>query len=467
MWEITLHHQGEVGLSAQIYQYFKAYILSGQMAQGEALPSTRELAGELHVSRNTVCVAYDMLWTEGFIVNRQGAPSRVADGLAISASQTGEKERREDEPPKPILWDFRSGQPDLATFPWNTWRMMVKQAADSLPPDTLAYTGPKGYEPLCEEIAGWLLRSRGMEVAAEDVFITSGATQALYVLAQILQKGALPFALENPSHPGLRTVLEDRAIPILRMPVDGQGADVDVLSGKKVAAAYVTPSHQFPLGGILPAARRAALLRMAAEQDFYIIEDDYDSEFRYAGAPVSPIYAMDSLRVVYIGTFSKTMFPALRVGFAVLPKALQSKWRHVRTFMDVQNPVLEQAALAQFLLQRKLDKHVRRMRRLYGDKRAALLTAIQQTFGDAATARGDASGLHLALQFPGRSFGTDFTLHCRDAGIRIARVSKYCFSTQEHTDTLLLGYGHLDAAGIAGGVRALGRLLQNVAETRD
>ncbi|MFH1879428.1 MAG: PLP-dependent aminotransferase family protein, partial [Bacillota bacterium] len=421
---------------------------------------TRELATELGVSRNTVYAAYDMLWTEGFIVNRQGAPSRAADGLQMNPARTAGSAPKQTQTKPDIRWDFKTGQPDLSAFPWKAWNETLKNAADSLSARQFAYSGPKGYEPLCGEIARWLLRARGMEAEPQDVFITSGSTQALYLLVDILHRDGRDFGLENPSHPGIRTVIEDKGYPICFVPVDGQGADVSALDGRELSAAYVTPSHQFPLGGILPASRRAALIRMAAEKDFYIIEDDYDSEFRYAGLPVSPLYAMDSARVIYVGTFSKTLFPALRLGFAVLPKALQAKWRHSRTYMDMQNPILEQAALANFLRTRRMDKHIRRMKRVYGEKRDTLLDAIRAAFGNAAIPWGDASGLHTALQFPGHAFGPPFIGRCADAGIRISPVSQYCASGDEHTDKLLLGYGHLQAEQIREGIVKLLQLIQ-------
>lgn len=463
MWGIILQDNKEIGLARQIFISLKERILTGQIPQGEALPSTRELAKGLGVSRNTVCEAYDMLWTEGFIVSRQGAPSRVADGLQIQSIQQSERAQNTDKILPAILWDFKTGQPDLSLFPWQTWNKMINDAAGSLSARQLEYSGPKGYEPLCEEIARWLLRSRSMEVSPEDIFITSGATQALHLLVEILHKENHVFALENPSHPGIRTVISDKGYPLHWMPVDSKGADITSLHGKNISAVYVTPSHQFPLGGILPANRRAALIRMAIEKDFYVIEDDYDSEFRYGGSPVTPIYAMNSSHVVYVGTFSKTVFPALRLGFAVLPKPLQAKWRHYRNYMDVQNPILEQAALTEFLRRRKLDKHVQRMRHIYGEKREALLKSLEMTFGDSAYPWGDASGLHVALQFPGFEFGSKFALRCKSAGIRVSPLAQYCVSRNDQKDKLLLGYGHLNSTQIQEGIKALRQVIMNEA----
>ncbi|AKL94736.1 transcriptional regulator GntR family [Clostridium aceticum] len=458
MWGIELQKKSKISLARQIFLSLKQRILTGEIAQGEELPSTRELAKGLGVSRNTVCDAYDMLLTEGFIVSRQGALSRVAEGLHIVQKEVVSlKEHKKEH--VPVRWDFKTGQPDLSLFPWPLWSQMIRHATNTLSAQQLEYSGPKGYEPLCQEIAHWLMRNRSIDVNPEDIFITSGATQAFHLLVDILYKEDYAFALENPSHPGIHTVLQDRGHLLQWMPVDQQGANISCIRDKDISAVYVTPSHQFPLGGILPATRRAALIRLASEKDFYVIEDDYDSEFRYSGAPVSPIYSMDSSRVVYVGTFSKTLFPSLRIGFTILPKPLQAKWKHYRNFMDVQNPVLEQVALTEFLRKRKMDKHIQHMRRIYAEKRNVLLNAVEHSFCNAVQFWGDASGLHVALQFPGMEFTKEFMLSCQNAGIRIQAVSQYCSVQNNHTDKLLMGYGHLNNTQIRKGVKALFQLI--------
>ncbi|WP_242974352.1 PLP-dependent aminotransferase family protein [Lacrimispora amygdalina] len=302
-----------------------------------------------------------------------------------------------------------------------------------------------------------------MEVNPEDIFITSGATQAFYLLVDILYKNERPFCLENPSHPAIRTVINDRNYPLCFMPADRQGADDSWIKERDLSAVYLTPSHQFPLGGILPALRRASFIRLAAEKDYYIIEDDYDSEYRYCGSPVTPLYSLDPSRVIYVGTFSKTLFPALRIGFAVLPKELQKKWRHYRNYLDVQNPILEQAALAEFLRSRKMDNHIRHMRKVYAKKRETLLQSAKEAFGSQIRAWGDESGLHVALEFPEMKFGKDFVSDCRNNGIQIQTVSQYCSDESCHADKLLLGYGHLNEKEIHEGIAALKSLIVSFA----
>ncbi|MBS7526632.1 PLP-dependent aminotransferase family protein [Fusibacter paucivorans] len=462
MWGITVNRDDEMTLSRQIFTAFRDQILAGELEQGEILPSTRALSIDLGVSRNTVSEAYEMLWTEGFIVTQQGAQSRVADGLVITRNVPEAVQKPIAMKQVPIEWHFKTGQPDLSLFPKTQWRKMIREAVDDFSTPDLTYSGPKGYEPLCEAISKWLMRSRNMHVPIEDIFITAGATQAFFLLVEILKREGCAFALENPSHPAMRTAVTDSGSMIQWMTVTQSGIETTALKKVPIAAVYTTPSHQFPLGGILQASTRAELIRLAAECDFYIIEDDYDSEYRYFGAPISPIYAMDASRVIYVGTFSKTLFPALRIGFAVIPKSLQTKWRHFRNYLDVQNPILEQMALAKFLNTRKMDKHIQHMRRIYAAKRQILLEAIEEQFDCQVLPWGDASGLHLALQFPGHAFNDHFIERCRMRGLFVQTVQQYCTSELQHQDKLLLGYGHLRETTIKEGIAVLKEMIQQM-----
>lgn len=439
----------------QIFNQLRAQILNGTLREGEALVSTRQLAQELAVSRSTVVEAYDMLLSEGFLESRQGAQTVVAAGVAMQMPH---------EPialpnPKPqqvIRADFSTGRPDLSSFPRALWQRTLSQSMQTLSAADYGYTGPEGYAPLRAEIAAWLARSRGIAVRAEDVFVTAGATHALHILAELLCAGGSSVILEDPCHKGLYDTIKAANCGVIPIPADDHGMQTDLLKpDARARMIYVTPSHQFPLGGILPAARRTALIRFAREQNIYIVEDDYDSEFRYVGAPISPLYSLDSQRVVYVGTFSKSMFPALRIGFALLPKDLQSRWRYLRTHNDVQNPVFEQAALAAFLQLRALDRHIRTMRKRYAARRQTLISALQANFGEACTICGDVSGLHLAAQWHGLCFRDDFQAFCKRRGIVVRTIESHCIEKGKHQDQLVLGYGHLEPDAIESGVKFL------------
>jgi GntR family transcriptional regulator/MocR family aminotransferase len=464
MWGILLERHSEVTLARQLYQAFRQQMLQGRLQPGDTLPSTRELAKELTISRNTACEAYEMLTAEGYIVSRQGAPTRVAEGLIletitpVSQQPSGKKLH----PTGSFPADFRTGLPDLRRFPRYRWSQLVHQASEQLAPDQWGYTGPEGLPALREQIAAWLLRSKGLAVEAQDIFITAGATHALHILAELLATEKRPeIIVEDPCHKGMLRVLQRNNFRIRPVRADEQGLDTAALPKSEACAVYVTPSHQFPLGGILPAGRRAALISFAREQDLYLIEDDYDSEFRYSGSPIAPLYALDPQRVIYVGTFSKILFPALRIGYVILPRPLQQHWCRLRLYTDVQNPPFEQAALAEFLSTRKLDRHLQSMRRLYGQRRQILLQALTDTFGNGWKAWGDDAGLHLALEFPGKCFDQNFAHNGRQLGLRITPVDDHSIIKGKHLEKLLLGYGHLEPQEIRQGITLLAKCIRN------
>lgn len=456
MLGIELHRNSGISLARQIYQALRNQMTEGRLKQGEALPSTREMARHLSVSRNTVCEAYEMLSSEGFIESRQGSQTRVANGLLLEKTDLPVENIEESGPSTfSYLVDFRTGQPDLRYFPKSLWLQYIRKASEDLPQEQWGYSGTEGIPALRKAIADWVFRSKGMTVSSQDIFVTSGATQALHLLAELLSVYGKDILMEDPCHIGMLRVLQGKGFNILPVPVDKQGLQTDSLKRNSACAIYVTPSHQFPLGGILPATRRAALIRFARENDLFIIEDDYDSEFRYCGPPVAPLCTMDPQRVIYVGTFSKILYPALRIGYVVLPHKFHSQWRYLRRHVDVQNPPFEQAALAEYLRTRKLDRHVRQMRKLYGQRREILLQVMEEKFGRVWHPWGDASGLHLALEFPGFHFDESFTLRCKESGIRITPVDYHSIHKGVHLDKLLLGYGHLEAKEIRKGVTLL------------
>ncbi|UQZ90276.1 PLP-dependent aminotransferase family protein [Deltaproteobacteria bacterium Smac51] len=456
MLGLRLKKNGEIALYRQLYQQLRDQMLSGGLQGGEALPSTRTLAESLSISRNTVVEAYELLQAEGFIESRPGAPTRVVPGLDIGRPLNEEKpEPKEKRTGVSTRVNFKTGQPDLRLFPKYLWNKLTSRVLTDLPPEEFGYRRVEGHPRLRAEIADWLRRSRGLTADAEDIFISSGATQALFILADLLNRPGRAFAIESPSHPGFRSILNFRQYPVKPVPVDENGLRVKSLPNL-LSAVYVTPSHQFPLGGIMEAARRTELIRLARANDFFIIEDDYDSEFRYHGPPVSPIHSLDNSRVIYVGTFSKSVFPALRVGFVILPRQFQAGWIERRRYLDVHNPVLEQLTLAEFMRLRKIDRHIRQMRSGYAAKRKILLDEVTGLFRGQARLMGDAAGLHAVMELPDFMFDDTFIQRCRGQGLLVQNLKNYspdCFD--EHRDKLLLGYGHLAADEIRLGLRIL------------
>ncbi len=463
MWNLNLSRNSEWSLARQIYRQVSSLILDGRLAGGEALPSTRELARDLGVSRHTVSEAYEMLLAEGYLCCSQGAPTRVAPDISrqrqLSADRSGSPAHAGSEANqrhrRPIRYDFRTGRPDLSQFPLASWRKAAGAAVAELDLANWGYADAAGLPALRAEIAAWLFRSRGMTVAPDDVFITAGATHALCIAVDLLGGPGRPVMMEDPCHIGLYQVLQSRHMPVIPLEIDQHGILAAGLDHPEAAAIYVTPSHQFPIGGILPAGRRSALIQSACRYGQYILEDDYDSEFRYGGEPVSPLWSLAPDRVIYIGTFSKTLFPAIRIGYAIVPSVLQKQWRFLRTHMDVQNPPFEQAALAGFLRSRQFDRHVRRMRRIYAGKRNLLLQGLHMRFGDNLQVLGDAAGLHVAVALPDCRLPDDIIRKAREQGIRLATARHHSIRQTAFADTLILGFGHLEREALPAAVEVL------------
>ncbi len=461
MFGIVLDRKIEIPLKRQIYERIRELITNGELKAGDILVSTRELADILNVSRSTVVEAYEMLIAEGYVQSRQGAPTRVSDGLTIEKTSAAPAGNR-SKPHRILKADFSTGRPDLRLFPQYQWRQVLSKASRELPTELYGYTGPEGLLSLRSEIAAWLKRSRGFSAREDDIFITAGATHALYLLTELLCSDKSAVLMEDPCHSGLLHTFVGKRRRIIPAPVDASGMQTWSLpQSGEAGAVYVTPSHQFPLGGILPAARRAALVRYAREKNIYIIEDDYDSEFRYAGDPVAPLAAMGPQRVVYVGTFSKVFFPALRIGYVILPAPLHARWRDLRTHTDIQNPPFSQAALAEFIRSGKLESHIRKMRRTYGRRREALLDALKENFGSNWTAYGDNAGLHIAIDFSGMRFDEAFRRFCLKNGIFVTPLETHCIEKGRHESKLMLGYGHLEPDEIHAGIK---RLLKAVKE---
>jgi GntR family transcriptional regulator/MocR family aminotransferase len=462
MFGILLDRHSILPLKRQLYESLRQRIVSGQITGGEALPSTRSLAAALKLSRSTVNEAYDMLIAEGYLASRQGAPTRVVPGLVLPHPAATPSSEPTEALPSASL-SFQTGRPDLNAFPYRVWRRMLLEAADTLPTTSLGYDSPDGFSPLRHEIAAWLFRSRGMAVTEDDVFITTGTTFALHLLGTLIGGEGSRFIVEDPCNRGMLASFQYGGGELLTVPVDEQGLNTSLLpEDAEISAIYVSPSHQFPLGGILPAARRAALVRYARAKKAYIVEDDYDSEFRYTGDPVAPLWSLDPQRVVHMGTFSKTLFPALRLGYVLLPQALRARWRNLRKQTDIQSPALSQAAVAHFLQSRRMDRHLTAMRRLYGHRRATLLASLSEFFGDRITVSGDAAGLHVAVRFPGMKFDSQFEAFCEQRGLRVATVDAHCIRKGQFEDMLLLGYGHLQDDDIRRGVELLAAILKAI-----
>jgi GntR family transcriptional regulator / MocR family aminotransferase len=474
--------RGADPLSRQVYLWIRHGIMERMLRPGESLPSTRELAEENSISRTVVVQAYDQLIAEGFITGLRGsgtyvsrhlhpaaspAPQRTASlrlsefgKAAISTAGRNLSPVREPRLPErnSLLYDFANGTSSLEEFPLATWRRILLRRTRSAPLRSFDYGSAMGDTALRKAIAGHLQRSRAIHCDVSQVLIVNGSQQALdFAIRLLLNPGDL-VAVEDPQYHGMRQVLLAARLRVRPVPVDQNGIDLSRMP-RHAKLALVTPSHQFPTGAVLSLERRLALLAWARRANAVIVEDDYDGEFRYEGEPVEPLQSLDrDGRVLYVGTFSRTMFPALRIGYVVAPRPLVSAFVAAKWLADRHTAILEQETLAEFIASGAYERHLRRTRRVNTTRRAALLSAIEQYLADRVTVSGSRSGTHIVLWPRAKVSEATVIARAAAAGVGIYGIAGYYLKPPANPG-FLLGYANLTVAQIREGIRRLGEIL--------
>ena len=437
----------------QLYRHISAAVQRGELAPGEKLPSKRQLCAELGVSMSTVETAYSILVAEGYVLSRPRSGYTVAPVHPLEAAPAAPLPTvGEEEGISPWEYSFSTGAVDTSAFPFSTWARISKEAVYENP--ALLQRGhPQGDAPLREALAEFLARYRGVRCGPEQIIVGAGADYLLSLLLQLLPEYG-EVALEDPGYPAAYSTvrrLGRRAVPI---PVDGEGMMPERLEASGAALAYVTPSHQFPLGVTMPAGRRSRLLRWAAEgEGRYLIEDDYDSEFRYASRPIPAMQGMDRQgKVVYLGTLSRSVAPSIRVAYLILPPALLERYRREFAHTACTVSRFEQESLRRFLARGFYTRHLRRTGNLYREKCRILTEALSAIPG--AELSGHHGGLHFLLTVPGV---TEQTLVEAAAArsVRVQPLSRYCHSAEPLPSTVVLGYAGLDREELEEAARRL------------
>ena len=455
-------------LSGEIYRQLRRAIVDGRIRPGESLPPSRELARRLSVARTTVTVAYDRLAGEGFVSSRVGAGTFVNAHIAPSATQS----RPVNGPlrPRPIWdsiplstafaapaqFDFRTGLPDASLFPHERWRRLLSRQPDSEVVRDGVYGDPAGHRDLREAIARHIGVARGVETSADDVTVVSGTQQALDVVARTLLEPGDNVAVEDPGYPPIRWLFESLGIRVSCVPVDQQGLIVEALR-RNARLVFVTPSHQYPLGVSMALSRRRALLAWAERNNAAIVEDDYDSEFRFEARPIEPLQTLDSTgRVIYVGSFSKTMLPTLRLGFLVTPPSIRAAVQRAKQVTDWHTSLPLQMALARFIDDGGFARHIRKMRNIYRVRHALVTHALTNEFPDHLQTIPSTVGLHVAA-FARTASVDEISAVARRAsaaGVQVQRLSRFAVQVPAKPG-LVLGYGAISTANIEEGLRRL------------
>lgn len=463
-------------LARQVYEAWRRGILDRRFPGGARVPSSRALASELGISRSTVTQAYEQLIAEGYLVSRKGAGTFVTDALpdmslqtphagkgdrksitAIPLSQFGATLQNEiPQYPNTRGWiDFSQWNPDIREFPFALWKQLLMKQLRNIEATSSAaifdYTAhAAGYWPLRCELAKYLARARAVNCQPEQIVITNGSQQGLDLAARLLLNKGDKVAIENPCYLGARRVFESVGARLLPQPIDECGMSCPVFE-EQLRLVYVTPSHQFPLGVSMSLPRRLELLAWAREHQVLILEDDYDSEFRYNGPPLPSLQGLDtSESVLYCGTFSKVMFPGLRLGYLVVPAQLAPVLARAKWLADRHTPVLEQAALTEFISAGHLEKHIRRMRKLYGARRDALVDALQKHFAGRMEISGIDAGVHALVRIE------DPALSARALQTKVQlRNAANSYIADAPKNEYLFGFSNLSERMIREGIRRI------------
>ena len=479
---IAINRKVATALHRQIYDAYREAIVEGSVRPGQRIPSTRVLASEIGVSRFPVLNAYAQLLAEGYFESRVGAGTVVSGSLPGQfppSQSTGDRFAATRCGPRPVarrasilpspgrprwlvgLGAFSVGQVAFDEFPLRVWSNLVARRCRNMDAKSFHYGEPKGSKALREAIANYLRTARSLHCDVEQIIIVSGSQQALEISARVLLDPGSPVWMEEPGYGLARDVFALAGCRLVPVPVDHEGLKVatGVKRCRKARAAFVTPSHQFPLGVTMSASRRLQLLDWAQNMGSWIIEDDYDSEYRYESMPIASLQGLDAnARVIYIGTFSKVLFPSLRLGYVVVPPDLVDRFLAIRRIMDLSPPTFFQEVLAEFIVNGHFARHIRRMRVLYRERRSALVDCVRKELGSAVEVMGDAAGMYLTVTLPEGSRDLEIAERAGRQNLRVWPLS-FSYMGEEPRQGFILGFGSTPVAAIAPAVRKLGQLL--------
>jgi GntR family transcriptional regulator / MocR family aminotransferase len=453
---ITLDRDRTIPLRVQLEEQLRQAIRSGRLGAGERMPSSRALAQAMGLSRGLVQECYAQLQAEGYLVTRGGSATRVA----CAAARTEPAPRPAPAPPPPLVADFRSGVPDLASVPRESWAWAVREACRTASNTELDYGDHRGRPHLREVLAGYLRRVRAVDAGADQLIICSGMAQGLgLVLHALARRGLRRVGVEDPGgNEGVAAAALWAGVEAVPVRVDDQGVDVAALEASGAGAVVLTPAHQWPTGVVLAPGRRLALIDWATRRGATIIEDDYDAEFRYDRDPVGTLQGLDPDRVVALGTVSKSLAPVLRLGWIVSPHGLAGALAGAKQVTDRGSPGLDQLALALLIETGRYDRHLRRMRAEYAARRGVLVQALAE-HAPGVRLTGLAAGFHAVAHLPAGAQEQAVIRAARSRSVRLYGMSTYRASHAADPPQLVLGFGNTTQRAIQAGIAVLGGIL--------
>lgn len=458
---INLDKHTNKPLYIQIYLYIREEIKSGRIKKGSQLPSIRSLAKNLNVSKITIDNAYQQLLVEGYIESKKGSgmyvleieenilPPNKIDTIDTSLILKSNN----------LEYDFNYGSIDIESFDLSSWKKLASQILNSSDKEFLQYGDPQGEIELRKEISKYLRTSRGVLCSENQVIITSGTSNSLQLICELIDDKSV--AIENPCWDRAKYVFQKNNFKITPISLDKNGISFKYLKKVSAKLVYITPSHQFPAGIVMPIARRQKLLNWANDNDGFIIEDDYDSEFRYTSNPIPSLQSIDNNdRVIYLGTFSKSLAPSLRLSYLILPKELLTKYYENITMYEQNTSRITQKTLELFMAHGYWERHIRKMRKLYSKKYNTLIKTIESEFNDGIRIIGGNAGLHILIEIRNGMSENKIISITKKVGIKIYPTSKYWVNkTNAKYPIFLIGFGALNEKQIVDGIKLLKNVL--------
>lgn len=467
---VVLDRNGAIPLKKQLYDAITAKILKGELVKGDKLPSTRELADKLGIARNTVIEIYEQLISEAYLETAYGKGTFIAGGKdgtsvqdAISAPQGQSRIKRTGGSNR---IHFACGIPDLKAFPRKAWFRTLKESLEEADDILLGYGPAFGYQPLRETLARYLMKYKGIHCSSAQIVVVNGTSDALNMIALLFQKDVAQIMIEPAVAGFVPDIFRTFGYKLSPMKMDYHGVTTKDLPEADDGIIFTSPSHQFPLGSTLSIERRLELADYAKTHRHYIIEDDYDSEFRYTGAPLNSIYQLAPDNVIHLGTFSKTLAPFLRLGYMVVPEKLVLRVKEHQALLYRRVNLQDQMALNCLFEQGTYIKHVITMCKRYKRKMRCITNALQEQFGDSIKICGAHSGMHVAVVFPKTLFDVGSTRIFLRHGVEADLLMDYLIEKQETCDTLILGFGNLDESLIPEGIKRLKAAISEITAKR-
>lgn len=461
MLTFAIDTEGGTTLYLQLYEYIKSEIQAGRIACSTKLPSKRKLSAHLNISQNTIQTAYDQLIEEGYVlpVERKGFFVCRLDNMVSleSAGKTGAMENEAND--QTAVYDFSYHGVDMPNFPFSIWRKITKEVINEYDTELLRSGDIQGYANLRSSIAGYLRQSRGVNCSADQIVVSAGTEYLFQLLIQLLGRDSV-YGIENPGYEKLNLLFSSSRAKFKAISIDNEGMVLEDIRKSGADVICITPAHQFPSGGIMPINRRIQILNWANEcKDRYIIEDDYDSEFKYSGKPIPALQGLDSSgRVIYMGAFSKSLSPSLRISYMVLPEKLLKEFKERMSFIICPVPMIEQKVLCRFIQEGYFERHLNKMRNIYKKKREVLTAGILK-LGSPMEVVGADAGLHLILRVNNGMNERQLVDTALSAGVRVYGLSKYYLDKEylSKTPELLLGYATMGEEEITEALEILNR----------